>query len=80
MNKSMLEAYQERWQSVARVEAEEQRQLTFAQRWRKLNSLIRMAAGLDILQKSNDPQIESVRVRWNLLRNLYIAELQGPTE
>ena len=76
----MLEAYQERWQSVARVEAEEQRQLTFAQRWRKLNSLIRMAAGLDILQKSNDPQIESVRVRWNLLRNLYIAELQGPTE
>jgi len=80
MNKSMLEAYQERWRSVAKFEAEEQRQLSFAQRWQKLNSLIRMAAGLGILYKDNDPQIESVRARWNLLRDLYIADMQGPTE
>jgi len=80
MNKSMLEAYQEKWRSVAKVQAEEQRQLTFAQRWQKLNSLIRVAEGLGILSKVADPQIESVRERWNLLKDLYIAEMQGPTD
>jgi hypothetical protein len=76
LNKSMLTAYQDRWKAVAEVEAREQRQTSVAQRWRKLNSLVRMAAGLGLLQKDDDVQIQIVRERWNLLRDLYLAKSQ----
>ncbi len=75
MDKSMLTAYQDRWQVVAEVEVAEQREMSTAQRWRKLNSLIRMAAGLGLLRKDDDDaQISVVRNRWNHLKKLYLAK------
>lgn len=77
MNKSMLTAYQDRWQIVAEVEVAEQRQMSAAQRWRKLNSLVRMAAGLGLLRKDDEAQIAVVRNRWALLKGLHLAKSQG---
>ena len=75
MDKSMLTAYQDRWKAVAAIEAAEQRQISVAQRWRKLNSLVRMAAGLGLLRKGDDDaQVSAVRERWNLLKQLYLAK------
>jgi hypothetical protein len=80
MDKSMLTAYQDRWKLVAEIEVAEQRQTSVAQRWQKLNALVRMAAGLGILQKDNDAQIQAVRQRWALLKRLHLAETEGQTE
>jgi len=80
INKSMLTAHQDRWRIVAEMEMAEQRQTSAAQRWRKMNSLVRMAAGLGILMKDDDAQAQAVHRRWNLLKELYLADLQGRTE
>jgi len=78
MDKSMLTAYQERWQAVAEIEAVEQRQASTAQRWRKLNSLVRMAAGLGLLRKEDaDEQLAIVRQRWNLLKQRHLTSSQS---
>ena len=77
MDKSMLAAYQDRWKAVAVMEAVEQRQISVAQRWRKLNSLVRMAAGLGILRKGDvDTEVVVVRDRWNHLKQLYADKSQ----
>lgn len=73
----MLKAYQDRWKAVEAIEAVEQRQISVAQRWRKLNSLVRMAAGLGLLRKEDDDaQVSMVRNRWNLLKQMYLAKSQ----
>ena len=74
MNKAMLSAYREQWKNVAQVDVEIQRKTTISQRWQKLNSLIRLAAGLNLLQKKDDSQIKTVRQRWNRLKNLYLMD------
>ena len=77
MDKSVLTAYQDRWKAVAEIEIVEQRQASMAQRWRKLNSLVRMAAGLGLLRKEDDDaQVSIVRNRWNLLKQMYLAKSQ----
>ena len=72
LDNAMLQAYQKRWRSVAEVEAREQQNTSSTQRWQRLNSLLRMAAGLGLLQPDSDKQAEFVRNRWNRLRNLYL--------
>jgi len=77
LNKSMLIAYQDRWKAVADVEAEEQRQTSVAQRWRKLNALVRIAAGLGLQRREDDEaQVAVVRDRWNRLKQLHLAKSQ----
>ena len=76
LNSSMVKAYQSRWQSVGEIEAEEQKKTSFTLRWQKLNALLRMAAGLGVLQADGDTQVEIVRQRWNFLRNLYLLDHQ----
>jgi len=80
MNKSMLTAHQDRWKMVAEVEIAEQRQTSAMQRWRKLNSLVRMAAGLGVLMKDDDAQVQIVRRRGNRLRERDLADLHGGKE
>ncbi len=80
MNKSMLTAYQNRWEAVAEIEAAELRQTSMAQRWQQLNALVRMAAGLGILRKADDEQTFEIHQRWNFLKDRYLAETQGRTE
>lgn len=69
LEKSMLEAYKNRWQAVADREHEEQRQLSFADRWKKLNSIIRLAQTLGLEGQNNEQQIDVVRQRWNKLKD-----------
>ncbi|MEM7112383.1 MAG: hypothetical protein AAF614_08120 [Chloroflexota bacterium] len=76
INKAMLTAYQNRWQMVAEVEAKEEQQTPIAQRWQKLNSLVRMAAGLGLPKKDEDAQVIVVRNRWMLLKEQYLAQPQ----
>ena len=74
VDQAQLIAYRERWAAVAEIEAAEQRETTVAQRWQKLNSILRMAAGLGIAAQKDDEQIAVVRQRWNFLKDRYLAE------
>lgn len=72
----MLEEYRDRWQMVADFEAEEQRQTSFAQRWQKLNALLRMATALGLQVNDSDDQDEIIWQRWNQLRASYLVQAQ----
>jgi hypothetical protein len=63
LEKSMLEAYKNRWQAVADRENEEQRQMPFIDRWQKLNSIIRLAQSLGLVRQTDEQQIDVVRHR-----------------
>jgi hypothetical protein len=67
-----LRQYQERWRAVAEVEEIEQLRATPAMRWRQVNSLIRMAAALELTLTDSDDGDEEVWRRWNLLRAAYL--------
>lgn len=76
LQRSMLEDYRDRWQMVADFEAEEQRRASYAERWQKLNALLRMAATLGLQVDACDEQDEVIRERWNRLRAAYLAQTQ----
>jgi hypothetical protein len=75
LEKSMLEAYKNRWQAVADRENEEQRQMPFIDRWQKLNSIIRLAQSLGLVRQTDEQQIDVVRQRWNELKDRYVNGL-----
>jgi hypothetical protein len=72
IDKATLEAYQTRWQTVTETIEAEQRQTSVEQRWRKLNSLLKMADSLGLAWSPDERQEDIVRQRWNLLKNLYL--------
>ena len=72
----MLLAYQRRWQAVEQVEHAEQQAATVAERWRRLNSLLRLARSLGLQLREEDSLIDPAQQRWNRLRSLYLAERQ----
>jgi hypothetical protein len=74
IDQKMLEAYRDRWRSVADIEATERRTSSVAQRWRKMNALLRMAVGLELHLDRNDLDDEAVRGRWVRLAELYMLE------
>ena len=43
IDKETLLAYQRRWQAIGQVEHAEQQAATIAERWQRLNSLLRLA-------------------------------------
>ena len=71
----MLQAYQRRWRSVAELQQFERQQESVAQRWRRLNALLRMAAALDLRPVRDEQQEELVRQRWNMLTDRYLADM-----
>ena len=75
LEKSMLEAYKNRWQAVADRENEEQRQMPFIDRWQKLNFIIRLAQTLGLVRQTDEQQIDVVRQRWNELKDRYVSGL-----
>ena len=77
LEKSMLEAYKNRWQAVADRENEEQRQMPFIDRWQKLNSIIRFAQTLGLVRQTDEQQIDVVRQRWNELKDRYVSGLHS---
>lgn len=75
LQKAMLEDYLDRWQIVADFEADEQRQASYAERWRKLNAILRMAATLGLQIDDPDKQDDVIWERWNRLRDRYSVSL-----
>ena len=74
MDKLMLQAYRTRWQTVATFEKMEQQIASYSERWRQLNSIIRVASALDLQIHASDTQVESVRQRWNKLKTAYLND------
>jgi hypothetical protein len=70
MDARELRAYRNRWHAVAAIEKEEQRQATLAFRWRQLNRLTAMAAALGLRLIDRREELDTVRRRWNLLKDL----------
>lgn len=77
LEKSMLEAYRSRWQAVADVENEEQRHMPFIERWKKLNSIIRLALTLGLEEQADEQQIDVVRRRWNELKDRHVRGMKS---
>ncbi|MEM7343101.1 MAG: hypothetical protein AAF485_02570 [Chloroflexota bacterium] len=77
LEKSMLEAYKNRWQAVADRENEEQKKIPFVDRWKKLNSIIRIAQTLGLDRQPNEQQIDVVRQRWNELKDRQMSGLES---
>jgi hypothetical protein len=77
LEKSMLEAYRNRWQAVADRENEEQRRMSFVDRWKKLNSVIRFAQTLGLVRQTDEQQIDLVRQRWNELKDRHLNGLKS---
>ena len=76
LNKAALTAYKNRWVAVSKIEQDELRQSSIAERWRTLNALVRMADGLNLSRLEDEVQISAVRNRWALLRERYLINQQ----
>ena len=76
----MLKAYRHRWEAVAEIEAIERQQISLLERWRKMNALLRMAAGLGLRLYSDDSQDDTVRQRWNRLAEIYLADVERQSQ
>ncbi|MCX6044624.1 MAG: hypothetical protein NT075_05880 [Chloroflexi bacterium] len=68
MDKNLLRQYRERWEAVAEVERIEHQAATVEQRWRKFNSILRLAASLGLKRGESGDEIEMVRNRWKKLK------------
>lgn len=71
LTKETLEAYRSQWDAVAEIEAEEKRQTTIAQRWQKLNAMLKLTIALGLYEKMRDANVEDVRDRWVRLKANY---------
>jgi hypothetical protein len=72
MDTLMLKEYRRRWQAVAAVEEVEQQKASLALRWQQLNSIIRLAAGLRLPADRDVKEVDAVRRRWNMLKDIYV--------
>ena len=79
LDRETLLAYRQRWQAVGEIENAERQRMTIEERWQKLNSLLRMAAALDLQPHNGKPQTDPTYQRWNQLRARYRAERQRET-
>lgn len=77
VDREMVQAYRQRWQAVAEIEAFERQQETVTERWQKLNALLRMGVALGLnagTSRETDPLLP--HQRWNQLRQMYLAAKQ----
>jgi hypothetical protein len=74
---SALKEYQRQWQAVAAAEALEQREASLALRWQQLNSIIRMAAALELSIETDKGELDAVCCRWNILKDAHVISTQG---
>jgi hypothetical protein len=70
MTRSQAREYRDRWQAVADVEAEERRSASLRLRWEQMNSLRRLALGLELSVPSMDEQERIIWERWAKLKEL----------
>jgi len=70
VTKTELEDYRARWQIVNEFQVEELRNTSFAESWRQMNAIIRLAIGLGWQVTRDEEQIAIVRARWQKLKGL----------
>lgn len=76
LDKTALQQHKNRWQAVARFEAEEERQSTSLDRWQRLNAIIRLATDLNLAKDANQDE-SFVWNRWNRLRELHLSNIHS---
>ncbi len=62
-----MKQFRKRWQAVAALEREEQREASVALRWQQLNAILRLAIGLGLPLREQFEE-ETVRRRWAKLK------------
>lgn len=67
MSDDLMRQFRERWQAVAALEREEQREASVALRWQQLNAILRLAIGLGLPLREQFEE-EIVRQRWAKLK------------
>jgi hypothetical protein len=75
MNRQQAEEFRQRWQAVAEIEAEEQREATIELRWRQLNAIWGLAHGLGLPTPERDEEV--VRQRWIKLKEIWEQRSQN---
>ncbi len=78
MDQETLQAYRNRWQAVAEIEALEQQRMSVTQRWRQLNVLLRMAAALELPLDRDDQLDDLADQHWRRLREIYLFRSGRP--
>ena len=67
MSEYLMKQFRKRWQAVAALEREEQREASVALRWQQLNAIMRLAIGLGLPLREQFEE-EIVRQRWAKLK------------
>jgi hypothetical protein len=67
MSEYLMKQFRKRWQAVAALEREEQREASVALRWQQLNAILRLAIGLGLPLREQFEE-ETVRRRWAKLK------------
>jgi len=67
MSDDLMRQFRKRWQAVAALEREEQREASVALRWQQLNAILRLAIGLGLPLREQFEE-EIVRQRWAKLK------------
>jgi len=67
MSEYLMKQFRKRWQAVAALEREEQREASIALRWQQLNAILRLAIGLELPLREQFEE-EIVRQRWAKLK------------
>ena len=67
MSEYLMKQFRKRWQAVAALKREEQREASVALRWQQLNAILRLATGLGLPLREQFEE-EIVRQRWAKLK------------
>jgi hypothetical protein len=67
MDKRLAREFRERYEAVAAIEAEEQRNASVELRWQQLNSILRIAIGLGLSHRGSAEE-DMVHERWARLK------------
>ncbi|MFQ5812166.1 MAG: hypothetical protein ACE5I2_03085 [Anaerolineae bacterium] len=70
MSEDLMRQFRDRWQAVAALEREEQREASVALRWQQLNAILRLAMSLGLPPREQFEE-ETVRQRWAKLRGTH---------
>ena len=69
VDKIQAKFFRDRWQAVAQIEQDEDRDASVEQRWQQLNAIIRLAQGLNLPVLPDDNEM-LVYQRWAKLKQM----------
>jgi hypothetical protein len=63
-----MRKFRDRWQAVAKIEAEEQKTASITLRWQQLTAILLMAKGLGLTIEKSNEENEIIYQRWAKLK------------